>query len=723
MLFWLLASLAASNTFFQHYGIPYLLLDPEYRGEVNYISYMIVGFATGGFIMTWNTCFYMLNSYRLRFLATLSKPFVKFCLNNFLIPLSFTVTYITTLVRFQINQGLDSLEIAENVAALLFGQLMMVVFIILYFAIFNKNVNKFLAGLTEKTKAQLEKRNVRLGKLEFDVTDATQWPVETYFASPFKVRLVRQTDYYDKEIVRRVLQQHDYNSIIIIIISLGLLISFGFLLDNPLFRIPAGASFMLILSVLMAFACLITYFFRGWRFPAFIAIIMSINYVSQYDLIVYKHRVLGLSYEEPYLKYNTRTVTQQATKEEIENDKLEVINILNRWKRNNIKKFGNRKPVMVFIQTAGGGMKSSFFTMHVMQRLQAETKGKFMSYSTLMTGASGGMLGAAYFRELYLRNKTDKSINYLNEKYLDNAGKDLLNPLATAIAVNDLFVPWQKFQYGEQTFSKDRGYWFDMQFNENTDFVLDKKVMDYSIPEKKALIPMMVLSPTIVNDQRILIISAQPMGFLTKPFVYKGRGRLDYLTDDGVEYMRFFEKKGAQDLPFPVALRMNATYPYIFPSVTLPTVPEMKIMDAGIRDNYGFGISTRFVNVFRQWIEANTSGVVFVQIRTDNKLKKHEKDPAKSTFWNELTSPFGNIYSNFLYEQEYVNDHLVGLLANSLRVPVSVLDFSYIPAVEDREASMSLHLTRREKLDIVQAFDNEANQRNLTELKRLLRVR
>lgn len=723
LIFWLVVTLTASNQILEHYGGPYLLLDPEYMGEVSYISFMIVGFALGGFIMTWNTCFYMLNSYRFRFLATLEKPFAAFCLNNFLIPLSFSITYVVTLVRFQKNQGLSNPDIIENVVAMLFGQILMVVAIILYFAIFNKNVHKFLSGLTEKTRKQLEKRNVHFGKLDFDVTDATQWPVETYISGALKVRLVRQTDHYDKEILRRVLQQHDYNSVVIIIISLSLLFAFSYLLDNPLFRIPAGASFLLVLCVTMAIVTLITYFFRGWRLLAFVLIIAGINYASQYDILVYKNKVLGIDYDEPYLKYNTRTVAEHVGREQINNDKQELIGILNRWKRNTSRNYKNTKPVMVIVQSAGGGLKSCYFTTHVLQQLEIQTSGKLMDHTVLMTGASGGMLGAAYFRELLLRHKTQGDVDYLDPAYVEDAGKDLLNSMATAIASNDLFFPWQRYQYNGKTYSKDRGYWFDKQFNENTSYILNKSVMDYAVPERKALIPMMVLSPTIVNDQRLLIISPQPMSFLTRPFIYRERGRLEYLSPDAVDFMRFFERRGAADLPFSVALRMNATYPYIFPSVNLPTLPEMKIMDAGIRDNYGFVISTRFVNVFRQWIETNTSGVIFLQIRTDNKLKKHEKNAVRSSFINELTSPFGNIYSNFLYEQEYVNDHLVGLLANSMKVPVSVLDFSYVPAVEDREASMSLHLTRREKYDIKQAFWSENNQRNLTELKRLMGIK
>src|SRR5438045_1014070 len=80
---WITGSM--SNTF----GIPYLFLDPEYMGYVGFSSFFIMGFATGCFIMVFNISSYIVNGYRFPFIATLSRPFLKFSLNNFIIPLLF----------------------------------------------------------------------------------------------------------------------------------------------------------------------------------------------------------------------------------------------------------------------------------------------------------------------------------------------------------------------------------------------------------------------------------------------------------------------------------------------------------------------------------------------------------------------------------------------------------------------------------------------------------
>jgi hypothetical protein len=70
---------------------------------------------------------------------------------------------------------------------------------------------------------------------------------------------------------------------------------------------------------------------------------------------------------------------------------------------------------------------------------------------------------------------------------------------------------------------------------------------------------------------------------------------------------------------------MSATFPYITPTVTLPSYPEMEIMDAGLADNFGFTDAIKFLHVFKDWIAENTSGVILVSIRDSKKELEIEK--------------------------------------------------------------------------------------------------
>ena len=60
---------------------------------------------------------------------------------------------------------------------------------------------------------------------------------------------------------------------------------------------------------------------------------------------------------------------------------------------------------------------------------------------------------------------------------------------------------------------------------------------------------------------------------------------------------------------------MNASFPYVSPSVSLPTDPTRRVFDAGGYDNYGIQVSSAWIHKNFDWLMANTSGVVLVQIR------------------------------------------------------------------------------------------------------------
>ena len=92
-----------------------------------------------------------------------------------------------------------------------------------------------------------------------------------------------------------------------------------------------------------------------------------------------------------------------------------------------------------------------------------------MKKTVLITGASGGMIGATYFRELYRERLTNPSLNIQSKVYVNDIAQDLLNPTFTSFIARDLFAPEQKFNVGPYTYQRDRGYAFESALNENTE--------------------------------------------------------------------------------------------------------------------------------------------------------------------------------------------------------------------------------------------------------------
>ena len=89
LVLWYILFATVSGNFMQAFGANSLYLAPEYLGKVNALSTAFVGFAVGVFMMSWNISTFIVNTKHIRFLATTAQPFLKYCINNAILPLSF----------------------------------------------------------------------------------------------------------------------------------------------------------------------------------------------------------------------------------------------------------------------------------------------------------------------------------------------------------------------------------------------------------------------------------------------------------------------------------------------------------------------------------------------------------------------------------------------------------------------------------------------------------
>jgi hypothetical protein len=346
--------------------------------------------------------------------------------------------------------------------------------------------------------------------------------------------------------------------------------------------------------------------------------------------------------------------------------------------------------------------------MNVLQRYDSLTNGKLLKHTMLMTGASGGMMGATYFRELYLREQTGKlnGPDIYDSLYCDRISRDLLNSVFSSFAVNDFITPFRHFYIGKNRYAKDRGYAFEMQLNINTDNMLNKTVSDYREAEFTAKIPMMIWCATINADGRRLFISPQPVSYLcAADYQYPTRSIRDI---DGVDFGQFFNLQHADHLRVTSAIRMSATFPYVLPNVFLPSNPIVDVMDAGIRDNFGQETSLRFLYTFREWINENTSGVVFMQIRD---TRKNDVSPIKQKkdLGDLIFEPLFSMQAHWMSMQDFHQDHLINYMEGYFPGKFKRLIFQYVPQQAEKAAALSLHLTPREKQDIARGLENPGN--------------
>ena len=350
-----------------------------------------------------------------------------------------------------------------------------------------------------------------------------------------------------------------------------------------------------------------------------------------------------------------------------------------------------------------------------------------MKHTMLMSCVSGGALGASYFRELYLRNKLGEASDPYDEIHLDKVSDNKLNPIVFNLITNDMLLDINTCQYQGRVYRRDRGYALEEQVNQCTDAILDKPLKDYQIPELKSMIPMLLLTPTIINDRRKLFISPHQVAYMgTTLTKEKFTEESECGKVRGVDFMRFFRGQGAPNLRFLSALRMTATYPYVLPSITLPSDPAIEVADGGIFDNFGITDAVQFIRVFQDWIEKHTSGVVLVTIRGTAKEQEVSRGALKY-LPSKRNNPIDTLQNTWLNIQDIRNENLIKLADTNLGHSVEVIEFQYAAIrqgqskyAQPKEASLKWYLTNREKQHIIQSIHTQDNQSALERLQKLL---
>ena len=772
---WILLVLLIKDVVAAKFGVKYLFLEPEYLGKVGPQSFFHVGVGMGGLIMTWNLTTYLLNARYFPFLATLQRPFGKYCVNNALLPLAFVSFYISELYRFTRSElGYHQSELWLAVASMLLGMLTVILAYVLYFRFTNKDIASIpdlrglLSGRSSRRTLVMPPgyRGVDIGRI---ISGESAWRVDTYLTERFVPRRTRPIHHYQPDQLLRVFRQNHLNALVLQAALLVMLMASGLGIDYQWIRIPAGASIFILLSTIAAIAGAITYWFHTWRTSIFIILLVLINVVTSRDWFTFRNQAYGLDYREPLPKYNYSKLVELGQPAAVAADRDSMLQVLNRWKA----RTGEEKPRMVLLCVSGGGLKATYWTTHVLQHLDQSSGGELFKHTTMISGASGGMIGAAYYRELKLRAeqyqydqvaegqlvalhpslqslgvKTSKwkhpqeqggfgespqperqagespgetaiPIDPNDPYHLAAAGKDLLNSVSFAIVTNDLFLPSGRFSFDGVKHRKDRAYAFERQLNENLGGVFDKRLGDYEKPEREGRIPMLMLTPSVVNDARRLIISPLGVQHLTMPPAAVGRTR--EFEIDAIDFQAFFADQKPERLAFSTGLRMNATYPYVLPNVYLPSEPPVEVMDAGFRDNFGVSEAGRFLQVYRDWILENTSGVLMIQISTLKKFDdQKQRDPQG---WIEsLLNPLG-VAAQLISLQDYQIDESVGLLSDLFgEENFEFLRLSYQPAEDRQAASMTFHLTEREKADIRASIAQPNNQLALEKIYQAIGV-
>ena len=188
-----------------------------------------------------------------------------------------------------------------------------------------------------------------------------------------------------------------------------------------------------------------------------------------------------------------------------------------------------------------------------------------------------------------------------------------------------------------------------------------------------------------------------------------------------IDFAALFKNESPMNLRMLTALRMNATYPYILPSVWLPSRPVIDVMDAGLRDNSGEETSLRFLNVFKDWLNENTRGVLVIQVRS-RKKGSWDNTYESADISDILTNPFTMMQTNWFHLQDYFQDDEASYLQDGFGIKIHRVTFMYLPKTREKGATLNFHLTASEKKEVQSSLKRQNNIEALEQLKHILNI-
>ncbi|MBI2258681.1 MAG: patatin-like phospholipase family protein [Flavobacteriia bacterium] len=710
LFFWFLLFSIASDNMGSSLGIPYLFYSPEYQGETNLFSFFLLGFALGGFIMAFHTYSYVIMCKKYAFLLTIPNSFIKFCVNNSALPLLFIFYFIFRFSKFQIREEFVTTNyLFFLIVFFILGLNVFFFFSFLYFFPKNRNIFKrFNSSNSEEGVFSFLKNK----SVDFKFFNYNKNRRYIYFTHFFQWKISPKMEDFDKEEMNKAYRRTKISSSFFEFTTIICFFLIGVFREHPFLDLPAGMSIIMLFAIILMIYSALYSWFNYWTLPFILIAFIGMNYASKNSSwFRFKNFAYGLNYEESKLKtYDYKTIDSLNSDVVLYNrSKREYEKLMNQWKYKTKK----RKPKLIIILTSGGGSRSALWTFSVLKTLDSTFNYKISKHTQMITGASGGMVGAAYYRELYLKFLYGEIENTYQDEFTNNISKDLLNKLSVSAYSNDFFFRAQSFKYNQIDYVKDRAYSFEEHLNSNTKGVLDKALSHYYLYERKGWIPTMIFTPTIVNDGRRMLISSQKLAFLCS-----GKGSASVLNsmNEYIDFQTYFQDNN--QIRFLSVLRASATFPLVLPMVSFPTYPEINLMDAGIRDNYGVKLAFEYLFALKKWIKENTSGVIILKIRDTKKVLEGEKIGRVSLF-EKFTLPFGNMYRNFTRTQDFDQDELMKIAAFSFNFPIDLVEFNLREKSKDR-ISLSWHLTSQEKNKIKNALNSKNNQNSIKQMKYLI---
>jgi hypothetical protein len=714
LVFWVILFLVIKDLLASHFGASTLFLAPEYLGKASFTSMFLLGGGMCVFFMTWHITTFIVHSKRMPYMGATRQAFIVYCINNSIIPFVFFWFYLWVSYHFlRFEERYDIWHVLRLELGFALG---LVAVSFLSFAYFFSVSRDLIKSVLSKVTNPSRIRNIiPYDSIDYEIDII---PANSYVSGNLRIEKSTDLESYHPRVMNTVLRRHHRNVIFGTFICYMMLVLMGLFMEQPLFRVPAGVGFFLMFSIIMGVVAAMRYFLRSWEAIGWIIIIVSLSVMVKYKLFDLRSIAYGIDYQTPNdkrPKYNYDNLKQIFTKGRYEKDKQQEEGRLDKWKLHNITT-DSQKPPLVVVAVSGGGSRSSYWAFKVLQQIDSITAGKLFNSTVLITGASGGMIGSTYWRNLHSDYTEGKIKSPYGFNVQDNCGKDLLNAIIFSFASVDLISPFTRVRVGGYSYHRDRGFAMEQELIQNTEGVLDKNLGALASREAQGVIPQVIFSGSIINDGRKLLMAAQPLGYLTQP-----ENKVNTLNPpiDCIDFATFFAAQNPYNMRTTSAIRMNATFPVILPVVKLPSEPEMNVMDAGFIDNFGCEIASRYLFTMRDWINANTRDVIYLEIRDTRETTIGTPDNQDGII-SMVCDPIFSIQNKWEAFESYNADFIKDYLSSFLQGKFHLITLTYLPHFPSKNAELNFHLTEREKLDLLESVNHPVNRKAVETAKAIL---
>ena len=380
------------------------------------------------------------------------------------------------------------------------------------------------------------------------------------------------------------------------------------------------------------------------------------------------------------------------------------------------------KPKLVIVCTTGGGIQAAVWTSVVLEGLEkaipgdaAKGEAPLRDHIRLMTGASGGMQGAALYAADFhnFSERQSKGQPPRQTPLRTQLARDSLWPTLQTMLMHDLTgsaVPWRfdndRGRRLERSWSWNCREWTDGKKQVEPPDAIDKLRLGTTYTgteppplertfsellkeEKGCQCPSLVFSPMLVEDCRRVLISNLAVDWFTTARAEHLNGELsgkpawideNTISVPAIEFWRYFPK-AHKEFQVGTAARMSASFPFVGPAVSLPTNPPRRVVDAGYFDNFGINFAALWLHRYRDEIREHTGGVVIIEIRAYP--RRHEKvqftlndsktgKPIVDTVnWavSEGSSPLEGVYNLYARSAYFRNDQVLQVLSDEFNKP------------------------------------------------------